>query len=102
MLQYIQLRGQNMKFAKFLEYKLALGDFKPYPLAKKMNINQKSVYRWLSGDVLPDPDSVILLKEMLPFEKGEVGEMLAAWINDRGLSNVITLFIQERVIDPLN
>ena len=45
---------------------------------------------------------LILLKDTLSFEKGEIGEMLAAWINDRGLSNIITLFIQERVIDPLN
>lgn len=102
MLQYLQLWGQNMKFAKFLEYKMAFGDFSVFGLANQMDVDRKSVYKWLSGERLPDPDRLILLKDTLSFEKGEIGEMLAAWINDRGLSNIITLFIQERVIDPLN
>lgn len=90
-----------MKFARFLESKLVCGEISINGLSKNLDVTRRAVYRWISGEAVPEPAQLISLKNKMQFEPGEVGEMFSAWLNDKNLSSVIQIYIEEQLLKPL-
>lgn len=91
-----------MRFATFLEKKLSGEKITIRKLSRETGVSRGSLYRWLAGDNYPEPDQVMALTRVLDLSNPEKTVMLQAWLKDKNLSAIVTMYINETLIVPIN
>lgn len=91
-----------MRFADFLEKKLSVDGIQIKKLSRETGVSRGSLYRWLAGNNYPEPDQVITLTRVLELSNTEKTVMLQAWLRDKNLSAIVTMYINEALIFPIN
>lgn len=91
-----------MQFATFLEKKLSGEKITIKKLSRETGVSRGSLYRWLAGDNYPEPEQVMALTRALDLSNPEKTVMLRAWLKDKNLSAIVTMYINETLIVPMN
>lgn len=91
-----------MRFATFLEKKLSVEKITIRKLSRETGVSRGSLYRWLAGDNYPEPEQVMALTRVLDLSNPEKTVMLQAWLKDKNLSAIVTMYINETLIVPIN
>lgn len=91
-----------MRFATFLEKKLSGEKITIRKLSRETGVSRGSLYRWLAGDNYPEPEQVMALTRALDLSNPEKTVMLQAWLKDKNLSAIVTMYINETLITPIN
>jgi transcriptional regulator with XRE-family HTH domain len=72
----------NQQFANLLRYWLDKRCLNAAQLAKRLGIHRSNPSRWLSGEILPDRDTVRRIADLLVLCGAERREFLLVWMGE--------------------
>jgi transcriptional regulator with XRE-family HTH domain len=74
----------NQQFADLLKHLLDSRCLNAAQLAKRLGIHRSNPSRWLSGEILPDRETVRRIADLLMLCGGERREFLLVWMGECG------------------
>jgi hypothetical protein len=79
------------------------GEISINSFSKKLKTSRATVYRWISGDALPDPNSVIDISNVLEI-KGtpEMQIFLSEYIKSKNMGEIFKEYIKESSFSNLS